>query len=105
MMREQARVIATQHAYWKRHGYQIRAKNPISFEKWFLFGVRRMEKKGAEFTFLCPGLVRSNGLVSLQSCELWQTLKGNTKTSTFQNSKFLLFRKTFVLRSIYRIVI
>jgi hypothetical protein len=58
MMREQARVIATQHAYWKRHGVPIRAKNPIGFEKWFLFGVRRMEKKGAEFTFLCPGLVR-----------------------------------------------
>jgi hypothetical protein len=58
MMREQARVIATQHAYWKRHGCQIRAKNPVSFEKWFLLGIRRQEKKGAEFTFLCPGLVR-----------------------------------------------
>lgn len=58
MMREQARVIATQHAYWKRHGCQIIAKNPVSFEKWFLLGIRRQEKKGAEFTFLCPGLVR-----------------------------------------------
>jgi hypothetical protein len=58
MMREQARVIATQHAYWKKHGCQIRAKNPVSFEKWFLLGIRRQEKKGAEFTFLCPGLVR-----------------------------------------------
>jgi hypothetical protein len=42
----------------KRYGYQIRAKNPVSFEKWFILGIRRQEKKGAEFTFLYPGLVR-----------------------------------------------
>lgn len=58
MMREQARVIATQHSYWKRHGGNFRAKNPVSFEKWFLIGIRRNEKKGAEFDFLSPGLVR-----------------------------------------------
>jgi hypothetical protein len=37
---------------WRRH------TQPMTFERWFLIGVRRMEKKGAEFTFFCPGLVR-----------------------------------------------
>lgn len=57
-MREQARVIGTQHNYWKTHGGQIRARNPVSFEKWVIIGIRRAEKKGIEFEFLCPGLVR-----------------------------------------------
>ena len=58
MMREQARVIGTQHNYWKTHGGNFRARNPLTFEKWFLNGIRRAEKKGIEFEFLCPGLVR-----------------------------------------------
>jgi hypothetical protein len=33
-------------------------KVPLSFERWFLIGVRRQEKRGADFTFLCPRLVR-----------------------------------------------
>lgn len=33
-------------------------KDPVSFETWFLIGIRRCEKRGAEFTFLAPGLVR-----------------------------------------------
>jgi hypothetical protein len=33
-------------------------KVPVSFERWFLIGVRRMERKGAEFTFLYHGMVR-----------------------------------------------
>ena len=33
-------------------------KVPVSFETWFLVGVRKMEKKGAEFTFLYPSVVR-----------------------------------------------
>ena len=33
-------------------------KTPVSFETWFLIGIRRQEKKGADFTFLAPGLVR-----------------------------------------------
>ena len=37
---------------WRRH------IEPLSFERWFLIGVRRMETKGAEFSFLAPGLVR-----------------------------------------------
>jgi hypothetical protein len=33
-------------------------KKPVSFEMWFLVCVRKCEKKGADFTFLAPGLVR-----------------------------------------------
>jgi hypothetical protein len=33
-------------------------KTPVSFETWFLVGIRRQEKKGADFTFLAPELVR-----------------------------------------------
>jgi hypothetical protein len=33
-------------------------KKPVSFESWFLVGIRRQEKKGADFTFLAPGLGR-----------------------------------------------
>ena len=33
-------------------------KKPVSFETWFLIGVRKMERKGAEFTFFYPGMVR-----------------------------------------------
>jgi hypothetical protein len=35
---------------------------PVSFSIWFLIYLRKCEKKGAEFTFLCPGLSGSNGL-------------------------------------------
>jgi hypothetical protein len=54
----QKQNIAIQHRYFKTHGGQIRAQNPATFEKWFLVCLRKCEKKGAEFTFLCPGLVR-----------------------------------------------
>jgi hypothetical protein len=33
-------------------------KKPVSFEIWFRVCLRKCEKRGAEFTFLCPGLVR-----------------------------------------------
>jgi hypothetical protein len=33
-------------------------KVPLTFERWFLNGIRKMEKRGAEFTFLYPGMVR-----------------------------------------------
>lgn len=59
--REEARVKAVQHAWIKNHyGRQAinKPKNPLTFEKWFLHGIRRAEKKGIEFEFLCPGLVR-----------------------------------------------
>ena len=43
---------------FKTHGGQIKAQNPVTFENWFLVCLRKCEKKGAEFTFLCHGLVR-----------------------------------------------
>jgi len=54
----QKQNIAIQHRIWNKSGNPTRAYNPVSFEKWFLLGIRRQEKKGAEFTFLCPGLIR-----------------------------------------------
>ena len=54
----QKQNITIQHRYFKTHGGQIKAQNPVTFEKWFLVCLRKCEKKGAEFTFLCPGLVR-----------------------------------------------
>jgi len=54
----QKQNISVQHRQWNKTGTPTRAYNPVSFEKWFLMGIRRQEKKGAEFTFLCPGLVK-----------------------------------------------
>jgi len=54
----QKQNISVQHRQWNKSGKPTRAYNPVSFEKWFLMGIRKQEKKGAEFTFLCPGLVR-----------------------------------------------
>ncbi len=54
----QKQNIAIQHRYFKTHGGQIRAQNPVSFERWFLVCLRKCEKNGAEFTLLSPGLVR-----------------------------------------------
>lgn len=54
----QKQNIAIQHRYFKNHGGQIRAQNPVSFEKWFLVCLRKCEKKGAEFDFLSSGLIR-----------------------------------------------
>lgn len=51
-------AISVQHRRWNRTSEPTKARNPVSFEKWFLLGIRRQEKKGTEFTFLCPGLVR-----------------------------------------------
>jgi hypothetical protein len=65
---------------WRRH------TQPLTFERCFLIGVRRMEKKGAEFDFLCPGLVKKNGLVNLQSLERLKISRGNTKTNISLNS-------------------
>jgi len=48
----------TQHNYWKTHGGQFRARNPVSFDKLFIIVMRKQEKKEIEFEFLCPGLVR-----------------------------------------------
>lgn len=60
MNRELARIKAVQHRQIiSRYGRQaVRTPEPVSFENWFVQGIRRYEKQGIEFTFLCPGLVR-----------------------------------------------
>jgi len=58
MGNSQKQSISVQHRRWNRTSEPTKARNPASFEKWFLLGIRRQEKKGAEFTFLYPGLVR-----------------------------------------------
>ena len=54
----QKQNISVQHRRWNKSGTPTRTYTPIPFERWFILGIRRMEKRGAEFTFLCPGLVR-----------------------------------------------
>jgi hypothetical protein len=49
--------MAIQHRYFRTHGRYVRTQNPVSFEKWFLNGVRTYEAKGAEFELL-PGMVK-----------------------------------------------
>jgi hypothetical protein len=53
----QKQNIAIQHRYFRTHGGYVRAQNTISFEKWFLNGIRTFEAKGAEFELL-PGMVK-----------------------------------------------
>jgi hypothetical protein len=55
--REEARIKATQYAYEIRHGRHIEPKKHISFEEWFLNGIRAFEAKGVEFELL-PGMVK-----------------------------------------------
>jgi len=56
--RELARIKATQYRQRiSRYGRQA-VRKPVSFERWFIIGVRRAERKGIEFEFLFPGLVR-----------------------------------------------
>ena len=52
----QKQNISVQHRQWNKLGVQ--KTNPVDFDKWFLISLRKCEKKGVEFTFLCPGLVR-----------------------------------------------
>jgi hypothetical protein len=56
MGNSQKQNISVQHRIWNKTGTQ--KSEPVEFEKWFLISLRKCEKKGAEFTFLCPGLVR-----------------------------------------------
>lgn len=55
--RELARIKATQKAWEYRHYGRPFRTQPVSFEQWFLQGVRRYEAKGAEFELL-PGMVK-----------------------------------------------
>jgi hypothetical protein len=52
----QKQNISVQHRQWNKR--EVQKTNPVEFDKWFLICMRKCEKKGAEFTFLCPGLVR-----------------------------------------------
>jgi len=56
MGNSQKQNIAIQHRIWNKTGTQ--KSEPVEFNKWFLISMRKCEKTGAEFTFLCPGLVR-----------------------------------------------
>jgi hypothetical protein len=51
----QKQNISTQHRMWNK--YNSKARNPISFERWFLRGIRTFEEKGAVFELL-PGMVK-----------------------------------------------
>src|SRR5450759_4963790 len=54
----QKQNISVQHRQWNRTSEPTKARNPVTFERWFLICLRKCEKKGAEFTFLLPELVR-----------------------------------------------
>ena len=56
MGNSQKQNISVQRRQWNKLG--IQKTNPVDFDKWFLISLRKCERKGAEFTFLCPGLVR-----------------------------------------------
>ena len=49
---------AQQYAYEIRNGRHPKPKEYVSFEAWFLTGIRKYESKGVEFEFLTDGLVR-----------------------------------------------
>jgi hypothetical protein len=51
----QKQNISTQHRMWNK--YNCQARNPVSFEKWFIRGIRTFEAKGAVFE-LMPGMVK-----------------------------------------------
>jgi hypothetical protein len=54
----QQQNIAIQHRYFNMHdGRQTNVHNPVTFEKWFLQGIRTFEAKGVEFELL-PGMVK-----------------------------------------------
>jgi len=59
MTREMARIKATQYRQRiSRYGREaVYNTEPVSFEKWFLIGIRTYEAKGAEFELL-PGMVK-----------------------------------------------
>jgi hypothetical protein len=56
--KELSRIKATQYAYEIRHGRHTKQKEYVSFEEWFLNGIRNYESKGVEFDFMTDGLVR-----------------------------------------------
>jgi hypothetical protein len=55
--RELARIKATQKAYEIRHHGRPFRTESVSFDQWFLQGIRKYEANGAEFE-LMPGMVK-----------------------------------------------
>lgn len=53
----QKQAIAVQHRRWNSSIEPTKERNPLTFERWVLIGVRRMERKGAEFELL-PGMIK-----------------------------------------------
>ena len=76
----QKQAISVQHRRWNKSRKPTRAYNPVSFEKWFLLGIKRQEKKGAEFTFLCPGLIRIQWAGKVAMLRTLQDFKREYKT-------------------------
>jgi hypothetical protein len=49
---------ATQYAYEIRHGRHTEPKEKVSFEEWFLNGIRKYEEQGADFDLIETRMVR-----------------------------------------------
>jgi hypothetical protein len=49
---------AQQYAYEIRRGRHTEQKEKVSFEEWFLAGIRRYEEQGADFDLIENGMVR-----------------------------------------------
>jgi hypothetical protein len=56
--RELARIKATQKAWeYRKYGRPTQRPEPVSFDQWFLQGIRNFEAKGTEFELL-PGMIK-----------------------------------------------
>jgi hypothetical protein len=56
--REEARIKATQKAYEIRHHGRPFRTQAVSFQEWFLAGVRKYEAQGAEFELIETGMIK-----------------------------------------------
>ena len=56
--KELARIKATQYAYEIRQGRHKKQKEYVSFEQWFLNGIRNYEELGVDFDLIENGMVR-----------------------------------------------
>jgi hypothetical protein len=56
--REEARIKATQYAHEIRHVRHTEPREHVSFEEWFLTGIRKYEDQGANFDLIENGMVR-----------------------------------------------
>jgi hypothetical protein len=85
--------ISVQHRQWNKSGKPTKAYNPVSFEKWFLVCLRKCEKKGAEFTFLCPGLVRISWHDKVSILRTVADFEREFQNDYLSKFKFFLFPK------------